>query len=897
MESSSARFQAEEALGLLPLAIGAEEPFPWQKRLLERLIEGKPPRALDLPTGLGKTSVMAIWLLARAAGAELPRRLVYVVDRRAVVDQATEEAERLRDVVSSNAALRNALGLPEGRALPVSTLRGQLIGNRDWLNDPASPAIIVGTVDMIGSRLLFSGYGVSRKMRPYHAGLLGVDTLFVLDESHLVPSFERLLEATADAAARGLGASPEVAVSIPRCRLISLSATGKTSEDAFRLTDEDRQHPIVRKRLYAAKALSLRPAVNKKDFVARVMEEAWGLANGETPRRVVVFLKSRQDAEGLEKALQEKRRREKREISIELFVGARRAFEREKAAEWLREHQFMGFEGEPSRSAILIATSAAEVGVDLDADAAVMDLVPWQRMVQRLGRVNRRGFCSSSPVVIIPLEEEEKKGRKKGRAESEEERRLERLKACAELIRALPPDEGGFEGGPAALESLRKRIPDLEGLIERASEPDPLHPPLLRPHLDAWAMTSLAEHPGRPEVHPWLRGWVEDTAPETTVVFREELPVVRTRGRWVPFDERTMESFMEAAGPHPLERLEVDAELVYRWLARRLVAFSNRTQKPDDDLRNEPVAVLVRRDGKGQIIEPDEELPKNRLVSRLAGAVLLVSPRLGGLEKGLLDEKAPAPGRSDPSWDLTKQNLPQISFRIQKRQPADERKSEDDFLFEKEFVAAYDEEGQPASFLRIERRKSEPPITEAGRSVARRSQSLEEHQSWVADEAERVARGLDLDERLEQALRVAALLHDEGKRAERWQRAFRVDDDLRPLAKSESAPLRSILGGYRHELGSLPRMQNHPAFMELDPEMKELALHLVAAHHGRARPTLPIDDAEGPPTLLRKRAQEVALRFDRLSRIYGPWGLAWLEALLRAADQRASARLNEVNDG
>ena len=63
------------------------------------------------------------------------------------------------------------------RPLPISTLRGQHIDNRDWLEDPASPAIIVGTVDMVGSRLLFEGYGTSRKMRPYHAGLLGADAL------------------------------------------------------------------------------------------------------------------------------------------------------------------------------------------------------------------------------------------------------------------------------------------------------------------------------------------------------------------------------------------------------------------------------------------------------------------------------------------------------------------------------------------------------------------------------------------------------------------------------------------------------------------------------------------------------------------------------------------------
>ena len=130
---------------------------------------------------------MVLWYVARTAGANVPRRLIYVVDRRAVVDQATTVADEIRKK-SQDSKLR------------VSTLRGQHVDNREWLADPATPAIIVGTVDMIGSRLLFSGYGVSRKMRPYHAGLLGADTLVVLDEAHLVPPFEKLLEAITNGA-------------------------------------------------------------------------------------------------------------------------------------------------------------------------------------------------------------------------------------------------------------------------------------------------------------------------------------------------------------------------------------------------------------------------------------------------------------------------------------------------------------------------------------------------------------------------------------------------------------------------------------------------------------------------------------------------------------------------
>ena len=68
-------------------------PLCWQTRLYrEHFAGGELPLSVDGPTGLGKTSVIALWLIARARGARLPRRLVYVVDWRAVVDQATDEA-------------------------------------------------------------------------------------------------------------------------------------------------------------------------------------------------------------------------------------------------------------------------------------------------------------------------------------------------------------------------------------------------------------------------------------------------------------------------------------------------------------------------------------------------------------------------------------------------------------------------------------------------------------------------------------------------------------------------------------------------------------------------------------------------------------------------------------
>ena len=76
-------------------ALTGKKPFPWQTALYENWFsQGKIPPAATLPTGLGKTSVIAIWLIALANKCNIPRRLVYVVNRRTVVDQTTEEVEK-----------------------------------------------------------------------------------------------------------------------------------------------------------------------------------------------------------------------------------------------------------------------------------------------------------------------------------------------------------------------------------------------------------------------------------------------------------------------------------------------------------------------------------------------------------------------------------------------------------------------------------------------------------------------------------------------------------------------------------------------------------------------------------------------------------------------------------
>lgn len=376
-------------------------PLRWQQRLFQRFVENRLPDSLDLPTGLGKTSVMQLWLLARAFNPTLPKRLIYVVDRRVVVDQATQVAEDMLKKLQQRPDFAELLGLDKPGDLAISTLRGQFVDNRQWLADPTKPAIIVGTIDMIGSRLLFEGYGVSRNMRRYHAGFLGADSLCVLDEAHLCLPFEAMLQTVAEYPA--LHPTDSKKSLIPGVKRLSLSATGKqTGKQAFGLEDEDYQDGVVIKRLNAEKQLTLE-VKNETDSLSELLSErAWQLK--DSGQRILIFCTKREDAKKIKDDLDKRMKQDKVIYPVNLLTGGRRVQERQDLSEWLKKYGFLaGAASKLEPPAFLIATSAGEVGIDLDADHMVCDLVAYERMVQRFGRVNRRGEKQAQiKVIAIP---------------------------------------------------------------------------------------------------------------------------------------------------------------------------------------------------------------------------------------------------------------------------------------------------------------------------------------------------------------------------------------------------------------------------------------------------------------------------------------------------------------
>lgn len=164
-------------------AHGMGEPFAWQTDLLHRVLDDGWPEVIDVPTGLGKTAVVDVAVFALALQADLPAgerttptRTFVIVDRRLIVDQTHAHARRLAgaldrsdDAVLSEVARRLSTlagGTIDPRPLAVVRMRGGMTWDARWLDSPAQPAVVTGTIDQLGSRLLFRGYGVSEHARP-----------------------------------------------------------------------------------------------------------------------------------------------------------------------------------------------------------------------------------------------------------------------------------------------------------------------------------------------------------------------------------------------------------------------------------------------------------------------------------------------------------------------------------------------------------------------------------------------------------------------------------------------------------------------------------------------------------------------------------------------------------
>lgn len=840
-------------------ALTGNAPFPWQAALYDRFVGGDFPQSCDLPTGLGKTSVIPIWLLALAAAPQcVQRRLVYVVNRRTVVDQASDEALKLRKQLESLPDLRTRLASlcvdPDDSPLAISTLRGQFADNGEWSTDPARPAVVVGTVDMIGSRLLFSGYGRGFKSRPLHAGFLTQDVLLVHDEAHLEPSFQRLLTAITDEQSRSR--------EFRQFKVMELSATSRGSSEPFRLTDEDRKHRVVRQRINAAKSLQLHLVVDESEVAASVADLA--LEHQNSGLAILVFLRSLKDLAAVAEKL--------KKHSVQRLTGTLRGKERDELAR--KDPIFARFLQPQNRSegvtvvegtVYLLCTSAGEVGVNISADHLVCDLTPFDSMAQRFGRVNRFGSRQDTRVDVVHP------------STFDDDRPLEvRRQKTLDLLRQL-----NGSASPAALSGL-----DAEARRD-AFTPDPVFLPTSDILFDAWALTTIRDElPGRPPVADFLHGIAEWEPPQTQVAWRREVELI-TEDLQADYPP---EDLIDDYPLKPHELLRDRSDRVFREIER---LATNRGASPVWLLGNDDaieVTSLAEMLGEGKGFIEDK--------------TILLPPSAGGLDRGTLNGYSPYDPASD--YDV-----------------ADQWRDPDDNPLRRRIESTGGSETLRPPGMRLIREivlrpageESETTDDEAsghvwnwyvrprdadddGSKSARFKQRLGEHLRSAEKFADCLGKKLGLSGPEAGAVRLAAKWHDLGKHRALWQNSIgNRDYPACVLAKSGGIMRTRELSAYRHEFGSLLDLSHDPEFASQPEDVKELVLHLVAAHHGRARPHFPateIRDPSYPQVNADQLAREVPRRFARLQRKYGRWGLAWLESLVRAADVLASQPAEEV---
>ena len=438
---------------------GRRDPFPWQAKLADRLAAGGDWPAVGIPTGLGKTACLdvAVWWLASQAHLEpaertAPTRIWWVVNRRLLVDSTSEHAEEIaralcdpgkhglagqeaEDVAAVADRLRSLSADPNAEPLEVIRLRGGILSRTP--TDPSQPAVVLCTLPMYGSRLLFRGYGSTRKLRPADAAMAGADSLVLLDEAHLAPHLRALLPALADCTP---GAQSILPHARSRPTVVTLTATGD-ERHTVDLDDDDKANPVVRQRLDAAKPVTLR--IETGDVAQRLAEAALELIkDAPSPAACIVFANTPDTA----RKTFERLNKRVAGGSAELLLLTGRSRERE--AERIRARILHPADGMASRRdattarqrhLIVVATQTLEVGADVDAEYLVTEACGVRALTQRLGRLNRLGRHPHARAAYVHLPPAKRsRGSKRTDADSDEWpgygseplRVLERLKAA-----------------------------------------------------------------------------------------------------------------------------------------------------------------------------------------------------------------------------------------------------------------------------------------------------------------------------------------------------------------------------------------------------------------------------------------------------------------------------------
>lgn len=354
-------------------ATGGFDPYPFQEQFAT---EEHLRHLVRAPTGAGKTATAVLgWLYRRSTRPnDTPRRLVYCLPMRVLVEQSHSECKKWI------ASLQEASLLHE--EIQIHQLMGG-VEAEDWHLHPEQPAILIGTQDMLLSRALNRGYAASRFHWPIDFALLNNDCLWVFDEPQLMGSgvstsaqlagFRQALGVKSDCPSVWMSATLE-----PEW-LDTIDFRGKFKNDPLELTkaDYDPLRPL-HKRMTAAKTLQkLGVTATDVKAVARAVVE-----QHQKDTQTLVILNTVDRAKDVYEELL--RLRKKHQAPALLLVHSRfRPQEREALNRALRDTC--------PGDRIIVSTQVVEAGVDISSRTLITELAPWSSIVQRIGRCNRTG--------------------------------------------------------------------------------------------------------------------------------------------------------------------------------------------------------------------------------------------------------------------------------------------------------------------------------------------------------------------------------------------------------------------------------------------------------------------------------------------------------------------------
>lgn len=362
-------------------------PHGWQGELA--LQEECTNRLIRIPTGFGKTlGVLAAWLWHRVQrqNDSWPRRLVWCLPMRVLVEQTEQETRSALDKLGM---------LWDGKSdhsekVGVHLLMGGADGG-DWHLYPEHCSVLIGTQDMLLSRAMNRGYAAPRARWPMEFGLLSHDCLWVMDEVQLMDvglaTSAQLQAFREDNANNGKALRP--------CRTWWMSATlqhgwVQKSPDTQEMTASLSQTAIsaakrtghlwddVRK---PCRLETVGDGKKLAELVAAQHVETGRGAKGPTLVVVNTVDRAVQVFEDLQK------NKALKGSDLRLVHSRFRPHER---ASWREE--FLNRDAcAPNTDRIVVATQVVEAGVDLSAGLLITELAPWPSLVQRFGRSARWG--------------------------------------------------------------------------------------------------------------------------------------------------------------------------------------------------------------------------------------------------------------------------------------------------------------------------------------------------------------------------------------------------------------------------------------------------------------------------------------------------------------------------